>query len=156
MLRYLCRGTSRSLHFLCLLTTPIDDAELCWCSPDCRHYFPDGTSAQEERFTSALHCLDRFSPATLEAKCAEAEDVDHLIDLLQAAADPGSEQVPCSEEVPSPPGCIADVSLQSTEDSANEQVLDCAGQSQSLAPGRQSMGFAGGAAALVGRLMRDG
>eukprot|EP00891_Asterochloris_glomerata_P008406 jgi/Astpho2/8406/Aster-x1497 len=94
-----------------------------------RHYFPDGTSAQEERFTSALHCLDRFSPATLEAKCAEAEDVDHLIDLLQAAADPGSEQVPCSEEVPSPPGCIADVSLQSTEDSANEQVLDCAGQS---------------------------
>ena len=103
----------------------------------------------------ALRSLDRFSPAALEAKCAEAEDVDHLIDLLQAAASPGTEQVPSSEQVPSPSGCTADVSLQSTEDSADEQMLDCASQSQSSAPGRQSM-WSGGSIALAGRVACDG
>ena len=160
----------RRLQSLCLFTTPIDNAELCCCSPGRRHYFPDGTSAQEERFTSALHSLDRFSPAALEAKCAEAEDVDHLIDLLQAAASPGTEQVliseqvtaspgtaqvPNSEQVPSPSGCTTDLSLQSTEDSADEQMLDCACQSWSSAPGRQSV-WSGGSVALVGRVAYDG
>ena len=144
------------MHSLCLLTTPTDNAELRCCSLHCRHYFPEGTSAQEERFALALHGLDRFSPAALEAKCAEADDVDHLIDLLLAAASPGIEQVPTSEQVPSPSDCTAGVSLQRTEDSADKQILGCASQSQSSSPVKQSMWLAGSVAALVGRLVRSG
>ena len=82
--------------------------------------------------------------------------MDHLIDLLLAAASPATEQVPISEQVPSPSGCTANLSLQSTENSADKQVLNRAGQSQSLAPVRKSMWFAGNVAALVGKLARNG